>query len=76
MAEKLIFKEQPDPFPFYPMCASVEEKKRHELMIQLNMWANNDPDIAVRMAQSMIILIADQFGIDVTMTQKPKMEQL
>lgn len=54
----------PLPFPFYPPHPPVEEMKRMELIMELNKWANNDDVIAKRTAETLILLITDQFKID------------
>lgn len=52
------------PFPFYPDVVPIEEKKRMELMMELNKWANNDPFMAKRAAETLIMLLANQFDIN------------
>ncbi len=52
------------PFPYYPPVVSEEEKKRMEVLMELNKWANNDPFLAKRSAESLILLLADQFDIN------------
>ena len=52
------------PFPYYPPVVPEEEMKRHEVLMELNKWANNDPDIAKRSAETLILLIAKQFDIN------------
>jgi hypothetical protein len=54
----------PKPFLYYPPQSTEEEMKRMEVMMELNKWANNDPDLAERAAATLIILIAKQFGIE------------
>lgn len=54
----------PKPFPYYPPQPSEEEMKRFEVMNELNKWANNDPFIAKRTAETLIILLANQFDIN------------
>lgn len=56
--------EQIKPFPYWPPQVSNEELKRSEVMMELNKWANNDPDIAKRTACTLIVLLAKQFEID------------
>lgn len=51
------------PFPYYPNVISEEERKRMEVMMELNKWANNDPFMAKRSAETLILLIANQFQI-------------
>ena len=51
-------------FPFYPAAPSEEEKKRMQVMIELNMWANNDTFMAKRAAETLVLLIANQFDIN------------
>lgn len=64
------FKEQaqvcppPKPFPYYPPIAPEEERKRTEVMMELNKWANNDPFLAKRAAETLILLLSDQFDIN------------
>jgi hypothetical protein len=53
----------PNPFPYWPPVASEEEMKRGEIMMELNKWANNDPFVAKRTAETLILLIAEQFNI-------------
>jgi hypothetical protein len=60
--------EAPKPFPYYPAVVSEEEMKRNELMMELNKWANNDPEIAQRAAETLIFLLAKQFNMDVAIT--------
>ena len=54
----------PKPFPYYPPIVSKEEMKRMEVMMELNKWANNDPFVAKRTAETLILLLADQFDIN------------
>lgn len=54
----------PKPFPYWPSVASNEEMKRGEVMMELNKWAYNDPFVAKRTAQTLILLLADQFDIN------------
>lgn len=56
--------EPPKPFPYYPAVVSEEEMKRMEVMMELNKWANNDVAIAKRSAETLIMLIAEQFQVD------------
>lgn len=64
------FKHTPDPpprpFPYYPPSPTEEEMKRLELMMELNKWANNDPEIAQRAAETLILLLGKQFNVNVT----------
>lgn len=52
------------PFPFYPNVVPIEERMRMEAMMDLNKWANNDPFMAKRCAESLILMLADQFSIN------------
>lgn len=54
----------PRPFPYWPPVCSEEEMKRVEVMNELNKWANNDPFMAKRSAETLIMLIANQFEVD------------
>lgn len=54
---------KPKPFPFWPSQPSSEELKRMEVMMELNKWANNDPFMAKRSAETLILLLSEQFGI-------------
>lgn len=54
----------PKSFPYYPPVLSEEELKRVEVMIELNKWANNDPFMAKRAAETLILLLAEQFNIN------------
>ena len=56
-------KDRPKPFPFYPTEVTMREKVRVELINQLNMWDNNNPIIARRMAETFIELLQEQFGL-------------
>jgi hypothetical protein len=56
----------PKPFPFYPPNPSEDELKRMEVMMELNKWANNDAEIAKRTAETLILLLGKQFGINVS----------
>ncbi len=58
------------PFPYYPPVVSEEEKKRMEVMMELNKWANNDPFMAKRAAETLILLISDQFEINIVQLEK------
>lgn len=51
------------PFPYYPPTPTEREIIRHELMMELHKWDNNNADIAKRTAQSLIILLQEQFDI-------------
>ena len=57
-------------FPFYPAAPSEEEKKRMQVMIELNMWASNDTFMAKRAAETLILLLADQFDINLVQLEK------
>lgn len=52
------------PFPYYPSPIPEAEMKRMEVMMELNKWANNDPFVAKRTAETLILLLADQFDIN------------
>lgn len=54
----------PRPFPYFPPIMSEEEMKRMEVINELNKWANNDPFMAKRSAETLIMLIANQFDVD------------
>lgn len=54
----------PKPFPYWPPQVSNEELMRMEVMMELNKWANNDPELAKRSASTLIVLLAKQFSID------------
>lgn len=56
--------ETKKPFPYYPVEVSTEEMMRNEVMMELNKWAYNDPELAKRTAETMIFLLAKQFSID------------
>lgn len=57
--------ETPKPFPYWPPQPTSEEMKRMEVMMELNKWANNDPDLAKRSAETLIFLLGKQFNLDV-----------
>jgi hypothetical protein len=52
------------PFPYYPPHPTEEELKRMEVMMELNKWANNDVALAKRSAETLIILLAEQFQVN------------
>jgi hypothetical protein len=52
------------PFPYWPPQVSNEELMRMEVMMELNKWANNDPELAKRSATTLIVLLSKQFSID------------
>lgn len=52
------------PFPYWPPVVSNEELIRMEVMMELNKWANNEPELAKRSAATLITLLSKQFGID------------
>lgn len=58
------------PFPYWPPQVSVEELKRTEVMMELNKWANNDPFMAKRSAETLILLLAEQFDINLVQLEK------
>lgn len=51
------------PFPFWPPYPTPEQEVRDEAMMDLNKWANNNPEIAKRSAETLILLLAKQFDI-------------
>ena len=53
----------PAPFPYCPPQPPIDELMRMEVMFDLNKWANNDPAIAKRSAETLILLVAKQFDI-------------
>lgn len=57
-------KEPPRPFPYWPPTVPIEELKRIELMMELNKWANNDPFMAKRSAETLILVLSEQFDIN------------
>lgn len=61
LAEKV---KSPKLFPYWPPQPTEEEMKRMEVMMELNKWANNDPDLAQRAASTLIVLLSKQFEID------------
>lgn len=60
----------PKPFPYWPPVASNEEMKRGEVMMELNKWANNDPFMAKRSAETLILLLSEQFSINLVQLEK------
>ena len=62
--------ETPRPFPYWPPEASLETKKRNEVMGDLDKWSNNDSFMAKRCAESLILLLADQFDINLVQLEK------
>jgi hypothetical protein len=74
MEDKVISKaDQPpirQPFPFYPPQVPIEQDKRMEVMMELNKWAVNDPFMAKRSAETLILLLADQFDINIVQLEK------
>jgi hypothetical protein len=52
------------PFPYWPPTPTDEEMKRLEIMNELNKWANNDTMLAKRSAETLIVLLAHQFDIN------------
>lgn len=52
------------PFPYFPTPIPLEQMKRETVMNELNMWANNDPFMAKRSAETLIMLLASQFDIN------------
>jgi len=58
------------PFPYYPNTVPVEELKRLEVMMELNKWANNDPFMAKRSAETLILLLSEQFNINLISLEK------
>ncbi len=67
-AKKSIVKEPTEPtrkpFPFWPPQVPIEEMKRMEVMMELNKWPHNDPFMAKRAAETLIILLSNQFDIN------------
>jgi hypothetical protein len=55
--------EAPRPFPYYPTRPTLEMQIRNEAMMDLDKWANNDPEIAKRSAETLILVLAKQFDI-------------
>ncbi len=68
-AKKAVAKDAPvptrKPFPYWPAQVPIEEMKRMEVMMELNKWANNDPFMAKRSAETLILLLAEQFEINI-----------
>lgn len=62
--------EMRKPFPYWPQEVPVEELMRMEVMIELNKWANNDPFMAKRSAETLILLLSDQFSINLMQLEK------
>jgi len=60
----------PKPFPYYPNEVPIEELKRMEVMFELNKWANNDPFMAKRSAETLILLLAEQFNVNLLQLEK------
>lgn len=58
------------PFPYYPSPIPVEEMKRMQVMNELNMWASNDTFMAKRAAETLVLLIANQFDINLVQLEK------
>lgn len=58
------------PFPYWPPQASEEEMKRMEVMLELNKWANNDSFMAKRAAETLILLLSDQFSVNLLQLEK------
>lgn len=54
----------PRPFPYYPPQPPLEMQIRNEAMMDLDKWANNDPEIAKRSAETLILILAKQFNIN------------
>lgn len=52
------------PFPYYPPAIPIEESKRMEIMMELNKWSHNDQFMATRSAETLILLLAEQFNIN------------
>lgn len=63
-------KTEPRPFPYWPPQVPIEEMKRMEVMMELNKWANNDPFMAKRSAETLILLLSEQFGINLLQLEK------
>lgn len=54
----------PKPFPYWPPAPTPEMQIRTELMMELDKWSNNDPFLAKRCAESFILILAQQFNIN------------
>jgi hypothetical protein len=52
------------PFPYWPAQPTPEMQIRSELMMELDKWSNNDPFLAKRCAESFILILAQQFNIN------------
>lgn len=63
-ADSAIVPPKTRPFPYYPTQVPEDELKRIEVMMELNKWANNDVFIAKRTAETLILLLSDQFNIN------------
>ena len=46
------------------------KKKRMEVMMELNKWTNNDSFMAKRAAETLVLLLADQFDINLVQLEK------
>jgi hypothetical protein len=61
----------PKPFPFYPTQPSEREMLRMELMMELNKWDNNDPDLARRAAETLKYQLKKQFDLNTRWINQP-----
>jgi hypothetical protein len=50
-------------FPYWPAVVPDNQLHRMELMNQLALWENNNPEVAKEVAQTFINLIKKQFGL-------------
>lgn len=58
--------EQQEPFTLkYPTQPTKRQVIRAELMMELDKWDNNDEAIAKRTAMSLIIVLQEQFKIEI-----------
>lgn len=60
----------PKPFPYWPPTPTPEMQLRSELMLELDKWSNNNPFLAKRSAESLILLLAEQFDINLLQLEK------
>lgn len=70
MEDKVTLAKVDQPFPYWPNVISIEEKKRMEVINELNKWSYNDPFMAKRSAETLILLLADQFEISLLSLNK------
>lgn len=57
-------------FPYWPPQVTLEEMMRTEVMMELNKWANNDPFMAKRAAETLVLLLSNQFDLNLIQLQK------